>query len=469
MSLPPGTLIASRYEVVKCLGAGSMGLVYACRRRGEAGSGLVAVKVLFPEVARDKTQLARFRNEVFAAYGVSHPNVVKVGEYSRDGDLVFYTMEFVSGGDLATKLGRASERIPLAAIVKMLSQMAAGVQAIHDAGVIHRDLKPENILLTKEGDVKIADFGIARLEMGTGRKLTEHGGVVGTIDYVAPEYLLSSQIDGRGDIYALGILGYEMIAGESPFKGDSIYDTMWKRIKDDPLPPSQIRPECPARLDAIILKAMARAPEERYQTARDMCEQLNSLGPLPEGPQERSPVASPESAVPSPSSLGGKPHISSSGYLHRGAESSGEPPAPSAFRRAEPVASARVVRTAPNHPIHRQANRRDPWGERTAPEQSPRSASSESGPSLRAAAERGVEKVNTQSLGRKPQEPVYRRSRAGEERSRRRRGSDGADRVFRFIGISVSADDLLLLVLTMGVVVGLGLLFQAFGFYSTGI
>jgi serine/threonine protein kinase len=239
---------------------------------------MVAVKVLFPELSQDnKNQAARFRNEIFAAYGVNHPNVVKAWEYIRDGDLIAYSMEFVSGGDLATKLGRADAPMDIPSIVKLLSQMCAGVQAIHDAGIVHRDLKPENILLTKEGDVKIADFGIARLELASSRKLTEHGGVVGTIDYVAPEYLLSSQIDARADIYAVGILGYEMITGESPFRGETIYDTMWKRIKSDPPPPSHVRSECPIKLDEIILRAMARAPEDRFQTARDMLEQLRLL------------------------------------------------------------------------------------------------------------------------------------------------------------------------------------------------
>ena len=278
LSLQPGAVIASRYEVVKCLGTGSMGMVYACRKRGAPGSAMVAVKVLFPDLSQDnKNQAARFRNEIFAAYGVNHPNVVKAWEYIRDGDIIAYSMEFVSGGDLATKLGRAETPMDIPSIVKLLSQMCAGVQAIHDAGIVHRDLKPENILLTKEGDVKIADFGIARLELASSRKLTEHGGVVGTIDYVAPEYLLSSQIDARADIYAVGILGYEMITGESPFRGETIYDTMWKRIKSDPPPPSHVRSECPVKLDAIILRAMARAPEDRFQTARDMLEQLRFI------------------------------------------------------------------------------------------------------------------------------------------------------------------------------------------------
>ena len=272
ISLQPGTVIGGKYEVVKCLGSGSMGLVYACRNR--VLGQIVAVKVLFPEVATDKVASARFKNEILASYEVSHPNVVRAYEYITERDLVAYTMEYVGGGDLASKLG-ADERLPIPEILKLLSQMAAGCQAIHDAGIVHRDLKPENILLTSEGNVKIADFGIARNRHGP--KLTEHGGVVGTIDYVAPEYMLKSQVDWRSDIYALGILAYEMVAGESPFKGDSVYATITKRLKTDPDPPSKLRSECPAELDRIILKAMQREPENRYQAGIEMFADLQKL------------------------------------------------------------------------------------------------------------------------------------------------------------------------------------------------
>ncbi|NDC39027.1 MAG: serine/threonine protein kinase [Proteobacteria bacterium] len=276
MSLQPGTVIAGRYEVVKCLGAGSMGLVYACRHR-ELSGHLVAIKVLFPEVAHDKVAAARFRNEIFASYGVSHPNVVRAYEYLRDGDLVAYTMEYVGGGDLADRLGKPGKLIGIEEILNLLSQMCAGVQAIHDAGIVHRDLKPENILLSTDGQVKIADFGIART--GHGPKLTEHGGVVGTIDYVSPEYMLNSHVDWRSDIYALGVLAYEMVTGEAPFRGDSVYATMTKRLKEDPAPPSTLRPECPEELDRIILKAMSRDPEQRYQSAAEVYYDLSGLNP----------------------------------------------------------------------------------------------------------------------------------------------------------------------------------------------
>lgn len=275
ISLQPGTVIAGRYEVVKCLGAGSMGLVYACRHRELAGH-LVAIKVLFPEVAQDNTAAQRFRNEIVASYGVSHPNVVRAYEYFRDGDLVAYTMEYVGGGDLADRLS-SGEQIPITEIARLFAQIASGVQAIHDAGIVHRDLKPENILLTQEGEVKITDFGIARTSYGP--KLTEHGGVVGTIDYVSPEYLEKSQVDARSDIYALGVLGYEMITGESPFRGDSVIATMTMRLRSDPKPPSLHRPECPSELDKVILKALARNPDDRYQHAIDIVYDLQSLLP----------------------------------------------------------------------------------------------------------------------------------------------------------------------------------------------
>ena len=273
LQLQPGTVVNGRYEIVKCLGAGSMGMVYACRHRELAGH-LVAMKVLFTEVARDSVAAARFRNEIVASYGVSHPNVVRAYEYFRDGDLIAFTMEYINGGDLADKItGEHLMEIP--EIIRMLAQMCSGVQAIHDAGIIHRDLKPENILLASSGDIKITDFGIART--GTGPKLTEHGGVVGTIDYVSPEYLERGQVDARSDIYSLGVISYEMITGDPPFKGKSVIETMTMRLKTDPKEPHLLRSDCPPELSQIVLRAMARDPEERYQSAAEMQHDLEVL------------------------------------------------------------------------------------------------------------------------------------------------------------------------------------------------
>lgn len=289
LNLQPGTIVNGRYEVVKCLGTGSMGMVYACRHR-ELGGHIVAMKVLFSEVARDEVAAARFRNEIVASYGVSHPNVVRAYEYFRDGDLIAFTMEYVGGGDLADRIN-ARELIEIDEVVRMLSQMSSGVQAIHDAGIIHRDLKPENILLTPHGDIKITDFGIART--GTGPKLTEHGGVVGTIDYVSPEYLERGEVDERSDIYALGVLAYEMVTGEPPFKGNSVIETMTLRLRTDPEPPEKLRPECPPKLSKIILHAMERDPDKRYQLAREMFDDLKMLSSGSHPVVSPSPVEGP--------------------------------------------------------------------------------------------------------------------------------------------------------------------------------
>lgn len=266
-------VIGGRYEVVRILGTGTMGLVYLCKHKEVPGQ-FVAVKVLFPEVVADKTAAGRFRNEIFAAYGVSHPHVVRAFEYIRDGDMIAFTMEYVDGGSLAERMSKTFV-YAIPDVIRLAGEMALGLQAIHDAGIVHRDLKPENILLTKDHHVKITDFGISKT--GQGMKLTEHGGVVGTIDYISPEYMLTSQIDARSDIYALGILFYEMVAGRPPFIAESVYATMTKRIKTDPEPPSTFNPQCPAALDAIILKAMHRLPEQRFQSASELYKALHDL------------------------------------------------------------------------------------------------------------------------------------------------------------------------------------------------
>jgi hypothetical protein len=266
-------LIAGRYEIVECLGKGSMGSVYACRHK-ELSGHIVAVKVLFPEVAQDEVAAARFRNEIFASYSVAHPNVVRAYEYLRQGAVVAFSMEYVDGGDLADLLA-GSEGIALTKARDVLIQICSGVQAIHDVGIIHRDLKPENILFTSGGMVKIADFGIART--GDGPKLTEHGGVIGTIDYVSPEYMLTSEVDSRSDLYAIGVLAYEMITGRSPFQSDSVYGAMKLRLEKDPPSPMTLRDNLPEPVENIVMKALKRDPAERYQTAAEMKAELENL------------------------------------------------------------------------------------------------------------------------------------------------------------------------------------------------
>ncbi len=290
LNLQPGTIVNGRYEVVKCLGTGSMGMVYACRHR-ELSGHLVAMKVLFSEVAKDEVAAARFRNEIVASYGVNHPHVVRAYEYFKDGDLIAFTMEYVGGGDLADRIAD-DVPIPIEEIVHMLIQMCSGVQSIHDAGIIHRDLKPENILLTGNMDVKITDFGIAK--NGTGPKLTEYGGVVGTIDYVSPEYLEKGQVDTRSDIYSLGVLAYEMITGCSPFQGKSVIETMTMRLRTSPELPHEKRLDCPEALGRLVLKALDRDLNERYQTANQMIFDLIEINDTLENKKAFNPLLTPK-------------------------------------------------------------------------------------------------------------------------------------------------------------------------------
>ncbi len=275
-TLRSGTIVAGKYEIIKCLGAGSMGIVYSARIVGSENSKLYALKVLYPEVAKNPALNARFRNEVLVAYGVNHPNVVRAYEYIRDGDLVAYSMEYLDGGDLADRLAKYNQNpIPFELGLKWLWQMASGLQALHDAGIIHRDLKPENILLTSDENVKIVDFGIAKAQFGP--KLTEHGGVVGTINYVSPEYIIHGTIDKRSDIYAFGLLAFEIFTGVQLFNQGSMLDIMTTRIKQDPVDPRTINPRIPEGLANLILKCLRRNPDERFQSMEEILVQLASI------------------------------------------------------------------------------------------------------------------------------------------------------------------------------------------------
>jgi predicted Ser/Thr protein kinase len=268
-----GKIIAGRYEVVQYLGSGSMGVVYACRHKDLSGH-LVAVKVLYTDVAQDSIAMARFRNEIFAAYGINHMNVIRAYEYVKDGNLIAYTMEYADGGSLAQQLEERGG-FPVPEAVRIISQICSGVRAIHTAGIVHRDLKPGNILFSKDGIVKVADFGIAKLNQGP--RLTDHGSVVGHINYVSPEYMVSSQVDSRSDIYAIGVIGYELLTGKHPFQGDSVYETMNNRLNSSPEPIKHLRPDCPPKLEKIIRKAMAKDPDRRYKSVQNMLKALEGL------------------------------------------------------------------------------------------------------------------------------------------------------------------------------------------------
>ncbi len=267
------SLIAGRYQVVECLGGGSTGMVYACKHL-EATDMMVAVKVLFKDVIKDHRAVSKLRSNVITSFSVQHPNVIKGYEYLRDGDLILYAMEFAEGGSLADILDL--EELEISRVIAMLTQIAGGLQAIHEAGIVHGDLKPENILISRDGDIKITDYGLFPAQAGSNEK-TNRGVCVTTIDYLSPEFLQSGAVDQRSDIYALGVLGYYLITGVSPFSHEKVTEMIKRKLCADVSRPEELRTDCPPALGEIIYRAMAREPENRQQSAAELYRDLQEL------------------------------------------------------------------------------------------------------------------------------------------------------------------------------------------------
>ncbi len=290
--VPPGTLILNRYEVVRRLGSGASGTVYACVDR-QLGKLKVAMKIFPPEILSDRLAIARLQREILGLNSVDHLNVSRFYECIHESDFIAYTMEYVEGETLADLLDRSSN-IPLEAVFYIMLQIASGLHAIHSKGLIHRDLKPANILINGQGIVKITDFGLARganeekseqptdlraafVAQGMASKATAHGAVVGTADYVSPEYLSQGLLDKRADIYALGVIGYEMITKRLPYQAESLAQLIVAKVERDPQAPHLIRPECGVGLSEVVLKAMDRNVHWRFQSVEELKNELLTL------------------------------------------------------------------------------------------------------------------------------------------------------------------------------------------------
>lgn len=265
ITVQEGTLVGGKYQIDRCLGAGGMGAVYLARDVRNPDFQ-VALKVLYPGIIRSQEAKERFRYEINAAYRVSHENVVKAYEFFEENDLFAFAMEYVPGGDLLAQLQTGA--LPIEDAARVLRQVAFGLEAIHNEGIIHRDLKPENILLGENGVIKISDFGVARLTGG--QNLTQDGAMVGTPKYVAPEYVETGNCDHRGDIYALGVIGYECVTGMSPFRSESKRDLIMERFTYRNGQLMQVAEHCPKAFARIIEKAMSISVSNRYQSAHDM-------------------------------------------------------------------------------------------------------------------------------------------------------------------------------------------------------
>lgn len=265
------SVIAGKFKLERYLGSGGMGFVYVARFCLYEDL-LLALKILYPGLLKTEGARERFKKEVSALYTISHPNVVRAFEFFEDGELLGYAMELIEGEDLFTKIQR--EALPPRATVKILLQIASGIQAIHNAGIVHRDLKPENILISHKGEVKITDFGVAHLPDESA--LTSNGELVGTPKYLAPEYVRTGAGDFRSDIYSLGVIAFECLAGESPFRSTTKSSLIKERLS---FKKKDIRRElshCPIGLIDIVSKLMEIHPDRRYQSADEVVEVLQA-------------------------------------------------------------------------------------------------------------------------------------------------------------------------------------------------
>ena len=259
-------IYSGRYELTHLIARGGMAQVYRAMDRQLERP--VALKVLFPELSVDRTFVERFRREAQAAANLSHPNIVPVFDWGEDDSTYFIVMEYVEGRPLSAVL-RDPQPMPPRQIATIGAGVAAALAFAHRHGVVHRDVKPGNVLITPDGDVKVTDFGIARA-MNTEESLTQTGAVMGTAAYFSPEQAEGKGVDSRSDIYSLGVVLYEMAVGRPPFTGDSPVAVASKHVRDLPVLPREANPTVPPALEAVVMKAMAKNPDDRYGSAEEL-------------------------------------------------------------------------------------------------------------------------------------------------------------------------------------------------------
>jgi beta-lactam-binding protein with PASTA domain len=263
----PGKLYGGRYEVKGSIASGGMAEVFIAR--DNMLDRLVALKLMHPEFARNEAFIERFRREAQAAASLNDPRIVAIYDWGSDDGTYFIVMEYVEGNTLA-EIIRASGPLPISKAAKIASDVLGGLHLAHLKGTIHRDVKPANIAITVGGQVKVMDFGIARAAHDGAMTVTQTGMVIGTASYFSPEQAQGKPVDARSDIYSVGIVLYEMLTGTVPFKGESPVAVAYKHVGEDPTPPRMLAEDIPPALEAVVMKALAKNPDNRYQTAEEM-------------------------------------------------------------------------------------------------------------------------------------------------------------------------------------------------------
>jgi eukaryotic-like serine/threonine-protein kinase len=269
--LQPGAVLGQRYEILQILGEGGMGAVYKARDREL--NRMVALKVIRPDLAGHQAIIDRFKQELLLATQVTHKNVIRIYDLSEADGMKFITMEYVEGQDLR---GLMQEKGKLTAeeAVEIMQQTCRALEAAHSAGIIHRDLKPQNIMRDKNGRILVMDFGLARTLEGDG--MTQTGALVGTMDYMSPEQALGKDLDQRSDIFALGLIFYELLTGKMPYKADSVVASLLKRTQERAAPVSSHDASIPGPLSNIVGKCMEPDLKMRYQSSAEILADLDA-------------------------------------------------------------------------------------------------------------------------------------------------------------------------------------------------
>jgi serine/threonine protein kinase len=282
VSAQPGQTL-SHYRLVDKIGEGGMGVVWkAFDTRLERE---VAIKILPPEFASDPARLARFEREAKAIAALNHPNIVTIYSVERADGIHFFTMELVDGRPLSDQVSR--DGLPFERFLELAIPLADALSSAHEHGITHRDLKPANIMVTRQGRVKILDFGLAKLvreEGGEGpdaptrmKTLTRDGGLLGTVPYMSPEQARGQPVDARSDVFSFGSMLYEMLTGQLPFLGDSTPQTLARILEVEPEPLSDLRDDVPLELERIVHRCLRKQPERRYNDTRDLVNSLRDL------------------------------------------------------------------------------------------------------------------------------------------------------------------------------------------------
>jgi len=269
-----GALLGSRFEILSVLGSGGMGVVYKARDREL--DDLVALKMLRGDVAADKDLVGRLKSELKLARRITHPNVLRTFDFGEIDGRPFISMEYVRGVTLRAMLEQ-SGRLPYSASLWIARQLVGGLAAAHALDILHRDIKPENVLLDSAGNLKLMDFGLARPVHRTEQGQTRAGWIVGTPYYLAPEQIEGGEPDKRVDVYACGVVLYELFTDELPIRGANPLETLRRHVETEPRPPSELWPEMPPKLEALVLRALSKNPDRRPRDAAELLAELERL------------------------------------------------------------------------------------------------------------------------------------------------------------------------------------------------